>query len=64
MANDELVDAKTLEAESNIAEKTWANWRSQGIGPKYLKLRGHVRYRRSDVDAWLTSCERNTSDAA
>jgi predicted DNA-binding transcriptional regulator AlpA len=61
MHEDELLKAKVLEAETDIPEKTWAQWRYQGIGPKYLKLRGHVRYRRSDVDAWLASCERNTS---
>lgn len=29
-------------------------WRSNGQGPKYLKL-GHrtVRYKRADVEAWL-----------
>jgi predicted DNA-binding transcriptional regulator AlpA len=34
-------------------EKTLINWRSLGIGPRYLKLGNTVRYRRSDVDAWL-----------
>jgi len=34
--------------------KTLAEWRSRGVGPKYLKPGGHdVRYRLSDVEAWL-----------
>ncbi len=36
-----------------IPEKTLANWRSQGKGPKYLKVGRHVRYRMPDLDAWL-----------
>jgi Helix-turn-helix domain len=35
--------------------KTLANWRSQGIGPAYLKVEGGVVYRWADVEKWLTS---------
>ena len=28
-------------------------WRYQGRGPKGYKIGRHVRYKRSDVDAWL-----------
>lgn len=28
-------------------------WRHRGIGPKGSRVGKHVRYRRSDVDAWL-----------
>lgn len=38
-------------------EKTLANWRSQGSGPKFLKIGRHVRYRSADVEAWLSSRE-------
>jgi hypothetical protein len=27
-----------------------ANWRSEGTGPRYLKIEGLVRYRLSDVE--------------
>lgn len=41
----------------DFSEKTLANWRSQGKGPKYIKLSGGrggcVRYRWADVNAWL-----------
>lgn len=45
--------------------KALAQWRYLGKGPRFLKLEGgHVRYRRSDVEAWLASCERGETDAA
>ena len=34
---------------------TLANWRSGGIGPAYLRVGRHVRYRGADVEAWLES---------
>jgi excisionase family DNA binding protein len=38
-----------------MPEKTLADWRSKGIGPRYSKVGKHVRYRQADVDAWLES---------
>jgi hypothetical protein len=36
---------------------TLENWRMAGKGPKFIKLgggpRGHVRYRRQDVEDWM-----------
>lgn len=39
---------------------TLANWRHRGIGPKFIKSGGSVRYRWSDVEAWVESrvCQR------
>lgn len=31
-------------------------WRSIGEGPKANKVGRHLRYKRSDVDAWMESC--------
>lgn len=39
-----------------VSAKTLSNWRSQGRGPRYLRLgaaHGGVRYRRSDLEAWI-----------
>jgi hypothetical protein len=36
-----------------VSPKTMENWRSLGIGPRYLKLGGRVAYRIADLDAWL-----------
>jgi hypothetical protein len=61
---DELITAPELSAEKKIPEKTLAQWRYLGRGPRYLKLEGHVRYRRSDVAAWEADCERGVHDGA
>lgn len=34
---------------------TLARWRSQGTGPRYLKVGRHVRYRIADVEKWENS---------
>ena len=30
-------------------------WRGEGRGPRYYKMAGRVRYRLSDLDAWMES---------
>lgn len=35
------------------AAKTLRNWRSEGTGPTYTGHGHGVRYRQSDLDAWL-----------
>jgi hypothetical protein len=35
---------------------TLANQRSRGEGPTYIKLGHHVKYRQSDLDAYIESC--------
>lgn len=45
--------------------KTLSNWRTAGIGPRFVKIGSHVRYRTSDLDAWLESrTVKSTSEAA
>lgn len=44
-----------------VPKHTLEQWRSQGKGPKYLKVGRHVRYRWSDVNAWLD--ERSSAEA-
>ncbi len=44
----------------NVAEGTLAAWRSSGRVPlPYLKFGGLVRYRRSDVEAFVAANVRN-----
>lgn len=62
-----LDDDATAEYLGGIATNTLSAWRKTGRGPKFLKLgagrTAAVRYRRSDLDAWLESCVRtSTSD--
>lgn len=55
--NQETLTAAELSTEQKIPETTLAQWRYLRKGPRFLKLGAHVRYRRSDIDAWLASCE-------
>jgi predicted site-specific integrase-resolvase len=32
-----------------VAESTLERWRSEGVGPIYMKILGRVRYRLSDI---------------
>lgn len=36
-----------------VRSSTLANWRSDSRGPDYFRLEGNIRYRMSDVEAWL-----------
>lgn len=36
-----------------IAPKTLRNWRSQGLGPPFIRLGGAIRYRETDLQAWV-----------
>jgi hypothetical protein len=40
----------------DLSEATLERWRSEGIGPKFLKLCGRVLYRQVDVEAFEESC--------
>ena len=35
-----------------ISPRTLERWRWLGIGPRYLKIRGRVRYRQEDIDTY------------
>jgi excisionase family DNA binding protein len=39
--------------ELGVPVSTLANWRYQGLGPRYLRIGRHVRYQAADVDKWL-----------
>ena len=47
--------------ELGISKSAFYRMRARGKGPKCIKLpNGQVRFRRSDFDAWLASCEETT----
>lgn len=49
----------------SINSRTLANWRSGGIGPKFLKLNGRILYRMSDIKDYEDKCLRkSTSESA
>lgn len=47
----------------NISEATLERWRTEGIGPVFLKLQGRVLYRVEDVEAFeAESLRKSTSE--
>lgn len=52
---DEIDDTDGVAAYLVVPAKTLEAWRYIGKGPAYAKIGKHVRYRRSDVDAWLAA---------
>lgn len=47
-----------------VSEATLERWRSEGIGPKYLKLQGRVMYREQDIEDYEESCLRYSTQQA
>ncbi len=47
---------KQLAARWRISEASLERWRTEGIGPKFLKLGGRVLYRQVYIDAFEESC--------
>ncbi|UTL90701.1 helix-turn-helix transcriptional regulator [Pseudomonas fluorescens] len=49
--NSEFLRPHELAARWNgaVSVRTLANWRSQGIGPKFVKVGGRIVYRVADV---------------
>ena len=59
-ANDneapEFLDEWGLCALLAISSVTATKWRAKAKGPPFIKVGRLVRYRRSDVEAWLRLC--------
>jgi len=49
MAQPNLWTQEQLAQHWLLSESTIERWRCEGIGPVYLKIRGHVRYRIYDI---------------
>jgi hypothetical protein len=58
-------DSMLLPAETadflGISPRTLEAWRLRGGGPLFCKLGSRVRYRRSDLVAWSTNCQRQST---
>lgn len=47
----------------SVSEATLERWRTEGIGPIYLKLQGRVLYRVEDIEAFeAESLRKSTSE--
>lgn len=49
-----LLTVPELAKQLAIAERTLEQWRQAKRGPVYVRLGRAIRYRQSDVDAWLS----------
>jgi hypothetical protein len=49
------LDQTALARRWNISPRTLERWRWLGIGPRYLKIGGHVVYRSEDILAFETA---------
>jgi hypothetical protein len=56
-----FMNTKELSTLLDIPEGTLRQWRSSGVGPKWHKLRGSVRYDMEHVDRFIHESERSPS---
>lgn len=59
-SESELLTTNDVESEFGIPAGTLRYFRSSGMGPQSFRLAGRVRYRRSQVLAWITEEEKAT----
>ena len=46
-----------------ISPRTFQRWRQHGTGPRFVRVGSLIRYRRADLDQWLsTRIARSTAD--
>ena len=50
---DRLLTREEAAARLSLRPQTLAAWSSQSRGPRYMKLGKSVRYRQSDLDAFM-----------
>ena len=50
------LNQQQLAARWHLSEACLERWRSEGIGPTFMKLKGRVLYRQVDIEAYEESC--------
>jgi excisionase family DNA binding protein len=53
MPPEPLISLRELAAYLQIPENTVYQWRLRGVGPPGFRVGRHLRFRMSDVEAWL-----------
>jgi predicted DNA-binding transcriptional regulator AlpA len=60
---NDLIAPETAARNLGVTENCLAKWRCCGGGPRFVKIGRRVRYRRTDLDAFITERVRaSTSD--
>jgi len=54
---DKLLTQKQVKEITGLADSTLEQWRLKGKGPTFIKLGRLVRYRLSDVEAYISSLQ-------
>jgi predicted DNA-binding transcriptional regulator AlpA len=63
-ASAELLEPAEAAYVLNLSVPTLARWRMTGIGPRFVRPAPRVvRYRRADLEQWIGSSVRSTSEA-
>lgn len=55
---DPLFDTAQAAVYLHSSEPSLERFRRIGVGPKFVKMGGAVRYRRSDLDSYIEQCTR------
>jgi predicted DNA-binding transcriptional regulator AlpA len=59
----ELLTEEQLALKGSFSRRTLQGWRTQGKGPRFVKLGRLVRYRAADVHEWLeANAARSTAE--
>jgi len=57
------IDQRALAERWQVSETTLERWRSQGVGPVFLKLHGRIVYREQDLEAYENQCLHTSTSA-
>lgn len=57
-----LTPEEVSEILGGVPPATLKRWRTQRTGPVVLHIGRHVRYRRSEVEAWLQTKDREAAE--
>lgn len=50
---DQLMTTEEVSAYLTVPVTTIYQWRTRGSGPRAVRVGRHLRFRRSEVDAWV-----------
>lgn len=60
---EDMLTTRQLADTLSVSPRTLDNWRSTSRGPTYFRIEGTVRYRMSDVNAWLDNSKVQTLES-
>ncbi len=62
--SEQLLEPAEVAESLRIPEKTLAQWRYLGKGPRFVKVGRFIRYRLVDIEAWLAAQSRSSTRSA